>query len=88
MLIAQQQMLMHALMPCQGSVYKLDKPDRGWALQVQYSQRNLAANKMRKYLETYTLNAAKSLETTSSWPIELRDTTVFSPSPSGALLSS
>lgn len=53
-------------------------------MQVQYNQRNLAANKMRKYLETYALGARGATEATQSLPIELRDTLLFAPSPSGA----
>ena len=54
-------------------------------MQVQYNQRNLAANKMRKYLETYALGAGGAAEATPSLPVELRDTTVFAPSPSGGV---
>ena len=56
-------------------------------MQVQYNQRNLAANKMRKYLETYALGAEDGAETQQGLPVELRDVTTFSPSPSGAMCS-
>ncbi|KAK9825997.1 hypothetical protein WJX74_003912, partial [Apatococcus lobatus] len=49
---------------------------------VQHNQRNLAANKMRKYLETYALGAEGPAQATPGLPVELRDTAVFAPSPS------
>ncbi len=38
---------------------------------------------MRKYLDTYTLGAEGASEASHGIPVELRDVTMFLPSPSG-----
>ena len=54
-------------------------------LQVQYGQRDVSANKLRKYLRTFT--APKTLEgplkVLPSFPVEMRDVLLHSVSPSG-----
>ncbi|EIE20682.1 alpha/beta-hydrolase [Coccomyxa subellipsoidea C-169] len=51
-------------------------------VQVQYSQRNLAANAQRKYTVPYMFPASSG-EAVPGFPMELKDVLLFSPSPSG-----
>ncbi len=53
--------------------------------QVQYSQRNLAANAQRKYTVPYMF-PANGGEAVPGFPMELKDVLLFSPSPSGISL--
>ena len=52
-------------------------------LQVQYSQRNLAANSQRKYVVTHFVNGVSEDMNASGLPVELKDVILYSPSPSG-----
>jgi len=56
-------------------------------VQVQYSQRKMAANAQRKYTVPYQLGALDSVRTRSGFPMELKDVLLFSPSPSGTTLN-
>ena len=51
--------------------------------QVQYSQRNMAANAQRKYVVTHFVNGVSEAMNANGVPVELKDVILYSPSPSG-----
>ena len=52
-------------------------------VQVQYTQRNLAANSMRKFIVSHNVNQFGA-PITYGMPMELKDVILYTPSPSGA----
>lgn len=58
-------------------------------MQVQFAQRDLAGNKLRKYFRSFHLPQsfpASQLKVDASFPIELQNVALHSVSPSGLLL--
>lgn len=56
------------------------------ALQMQFTQRDLGGNKLRKYLRTFHVPSElpqSTLDVSPSFPVELRDVALHSISPSG-----
>lgn len=55
------------------------------AMQVQYGQRVVSSNKLRKYLRTFQVPKAINgqIDILMSFPVELRDVMLHSVSPSG-----
>ena len=54
-------------------------------VQVQYAQRNVTANAQRKYISSFRLTTDLKAEddVTPTFPVELKDVTLMSWSPSG-----
>ena len=77
----------HQLDSCDGLslVLSLNRALRPDVMQAQYAQRDIPANKLRKYLRTFSVpeDPKGPVESNPSFPLEMKDVLVHSVSPSG-----